>query len=85
MRPRRAHANIIQKGRFADDQQFWVGRLSNPKLVHRLAGADLGFNLHSKADFEFFQRTIEQDIATFQWLPGGKKGEESPEDDEDNE
>jgi len=82
LRPRRAHANIIQKGRFADDKQLWTVHLSNPKLVSRRGGADLGFNLHSKADFDFFQRTMEKDAATFRWLTADEGGDESSEDED---
>lgn len=82
LRPRRARANVIQRGRFAEDKQFWIGHLSNPNLVTRRGGVDLGFNLHSKADFEFFQHTMEKDTITFHWLTADEGSDESTEDED---
>ncbi len=82
VRARRAHVHVIQIGRFAEDQQFWSRHLSNPKVGPREGGAHLGFTLHVKADYDFFQHTMENDAKTFQWLAGVRGSDESSEDED---
>jgi len=54
VRARLSHVHVIQKGRFAEDQQFWLEHLSKPEVGLRQGGAHLGFTLDTKDDYDFF-------------------------------
>ena len=66
LRPRPEFAFVIQRGRFAGDEELWVKHLSNPRLSYRRGGGNLGFRLFTKVDFDFFQSTTERGSG-FNW------------------
>jgi hypothetical protein len=85
VRARKSHAHVIQRGRFANDEAFWHEHLSTHKVGVRNHSSDLGFKLRTREDFKFFQDTMEQRTAGFQWTEGdadGDEGEESEDEDQ---
>jgi hypothetical protein len=81
---RRSHAHVIQRGRFSEDFQFWKERLSIPDVGFRDKGARLRFALKTKADFETFQKVMENEARSFHWLLTDQGTDEVP-DEEDAE
>jgi hypothetical protein len=66
---RRHNAYVWQIGRFADDIQFWSGRLSQPDTVVPVAGGgNLRFFLATPADFEQFGRAAQQELRDIEFL-----------------
>jgi hypothetical protein len=77
---KQSHAQVIQKGRFANDETLWSEHLSAPKVRPRRKANDLSFALNTREDFKFFQDTMEREIAGFLWTaaePDGDGGEEN--------
>ena len=62
-------ARVIQKGRFAGDDEFWRLRLSAAREFVRTkrAGKHLIFRLVSGADFRSFQNIADNELAAFLW------------------
>jgi hypothetical protein len=79
-RARKSWVNVIQIGRFANDDAFWRDHLSDKWIGLRRNANDLSFALNTKEDFKFFQDTMEQKIAGLHWssaLADGDEGEEN--------
>jgi hypothetical protein len=81
VRARRSHVHVIQRGRFADDQAFWREHLSAQKVGFRRNENDLGFTLHTRDDYRFFQTTMKQKLTGFQWTSAETDDEADEEDD----
>ena len=75
VKPQIQEAYVVQKGRFAGDEDFWRSRLSRPAEVgpkRKTDGdADLRFHLVTAADFESFQEVADREARdrTLDWEP----------------
>ncbi len=81
VQPRRTGAHVYQVGRFQhgpqDDESFWKQNLSNANVGYRKNATCLRFHLSGSSDFEFFQKTMDTEAATFSWKTG-RIGDEAP-------
>ena len=78
---KQSHAQVIQKGRFANDETLWREHLSAPKVRPCHKENDLRFALNTKEDFKFLQDTMEQEIAGLHWSPAEADGDEGQENE----
>jgi hypothetical protein len=61
-------AHVVQKGRFANDEEFWRSRVFEPRKVGtKRSGAFLVFRLVTRDDFVTFERFIAQEAARIVW------------------
>jgi predicted transcriptional regulator YheO len=84
-RARKSWVNVIQIGRFANDEAFWPDHLSDKWIGLRRNANDLSFALSTREDFKFFQDTMEREIAKFRWTltdADGDEGEENEGEDQ---
>ena len=84
VRARKSWVNVIQIGRFANDEAFWPDHLSDKWIGLRRNANDLSFALSTREDFNFFQDTMEHKIAGLHWLSldaDRDEGEENEDED----
>jgi hypothetical protein len=81
---KKSRVSVIQRGRFSSDIAFWRDHLSAPKVGLRRNANDLGFALHTREDYKFFQDTMDREIAKFRWTADvdGDEGEENEDEDQ---
>jgi hypothetical protein len=84
VRPRKDFVNVVQKGRFSGDEPLWTKRLSDAGVAKRKGGADLGFYLYTKPDFDAFQQTMERDAPGFHWEADPDSGDEHSDNEEND-
>jgi hypothetical protein len=75
--------NVIQVGRFANDEALWRDHLSNSWVGFKRNANDLGFALRTKEDFKFFQDTMEQGIAGLHWSSAEADGDDGEENEDE--
>jgi hypothetical protein len=73
-------ARVVQKGRFAGDEDFWrlcLSALAREFVGTKRSGKYLTFRLIAATDFASFQNVIDNESASFRWLGFDPPAEDS--------